>query len=69
VAKTENSLTLQTPTERLTVERNEIAKIRETTSSLMPEGLLQGMTDEQVVNLIAYLMAPNQVPLPAAAAK
>jgi hypothetical protein len=30
----------------------------------MPEGLLQGLKEQQICNLIAYLMAPNQVPLP-----
>ncbi len=65
VARTERTLTLQTPTERLTIDRNEIVKIRETQSSLMPEGLLQGLKDQQICDLIAYLMSPTQVPLPA----
>jgi putative membrane-bound dehydrogenase-like protein len=69
VAKTDHSLTLQTPTERFTVERGEVINIHQTTISLMPEGLLQGMKDEEICNLIAYLMAPNQVPLPPAAKK
>ena len=64
VAKTDSTITIQTPTEKLTIDRNDVARIRETTVSLMPDGLLQGMTDEQVNNLIAYLMAPNQVSLP-----
>lgn len=28
---------------------------------MMPEGLLGGMSDEEVTNLIGYLMAPAQV--------
>jgi hypothetical protein len=32
---------------------------------MMPEGLLQAYTPEQVKDLFAYLMSRNQVPLPA----
>jgi len=63
-AKTDRTVTLQTPTERTIVDRSDIVKIRQTALSLMPEGLLQGLTEEQIVNLIAYLMNPSQVPLP-----
>ena len=59
VAQTDHSVTLQTPTEKFTVERSDIVKIRQTQISLMPEGLLQGMKDDDICNLIAYLMAPN----------
>jgi putative heme-binding domain-containing protein len=64
VAKTDHSLTLQTPTEKFTVERSEVVNVRQTKASLMPEGLLQGLKDGDVCNLIGYLMAPSQVPLP-----
>jgi hypothetical protein len=33
---------------------------------MMPEGLLQALTEDQVRDLIAYLMHPTQVPLPTA---
>lgn len=69
VGRTDHSLTLQTPTEKFTVEKTEVANIRQTKISLMPEGLLQGLKDAEICNLIAYLMAPNQVPLPVAANK
>jgi putative membrane-bound dehydrogenase-like protein len=62
-ARTERALTLQTPTERVTLEMSDIKKIRESPQSLMPEGLLQSLTAEQVRDLIAYLMHPAQVPL------
>jgi len=65
-AKTERTLTLKTMTETLTVERNEIVDIRESTLSLMPEGLLETLPPEQARDLIAYLMHKSQVPLPAA---
>ena len=65
-AKTERTLTLKTMTETLTVERGEIAGLRESAASLMPEGLLEALTAEQACDLIAYLMQMSQVPLPAA---
>jgi len=65
-AKTERTLTLKTMTETLTVERSEIADLRESTLSLMPEGLLEALPPGQARDLIAYLMYRSQVPLPAA---
>ena len=65
-AKTERTLTLKTMTETVTIERNDVSGIRESTLSLMPEGLLDALTVEQSRNLIAYLMQKNQVPLPSA---
>jgi putative membrane-bound dehydrogenase-like protein len=64
-ARTGRTLTLQTPTEKLTLERAEVEKIEDSTLSLMPEGLLEAMTAGQVRDLIAYLQSPQQVPLPA----
>src|SRR5204862_7557870 len=63
-AKTERTLTLKTMTETLTVERSDIAGIRDSTLSLMPEGLLEALTPEQARDLVAYLMHQTQVPLP-----
>jgi putative membrane-bound dehydrogenase-like protein len=64
-AKTERTLTLKTMTETLPVERAEIAGIRESALSLMPEGLLEALPPEQARDLIAYLMHKSQVPMPA----
>jgi len=64
-AKTERTLTLKTMTETLTVERGEVAGFRESTLSLMPEGLLEALPPDQARDLIAYLMHNCQVPLPA----
>ena len=52
-------------TETLTIDRSEIAGIRESTLSLMPERLLEALPTEQARDLIAYLMHMTQVPLPA----
>lgn len=62
--KTERTLTVQTPAERLTIEKTQIVKQEQLTQSLMPEGLLAALGEENVVSLIAYLMGPGQVDLP-----
>ena len=64
-ARTEHTLTLKTMTETVTVERAEISGTRESALSLMPEGLLDGLTPDQARDLIAYLMHTSQVPIPA----
>lgn len=62
LARTDRTITLRTMTETLTLERAEIERIQESTLSLMPEGLLEALTEKQVRDLIAYLMHPTQVP-------
>jgi putative membrane-bound dehydrogenase-like protein len=64
VEKTDKTLTLQTQNERVVVEKSEIEETKGTTSSLMPEGLLTNLSDEQFRDLAAYLMSSEQVPLP-----
>jgi putative membrane-bound dehydrogenase-like protein len=59
------TLSLRTMTGTLTLEQNEIAETRELPVSMMPDGLLNALTPDQVRDLIAYLMHPSQVPLPA----
>jgi putative membrane-bound dehydrogenase-like protein len=61
-ARSERTITLQTMTERVTVETADILKQEELPQSLMPEGLVSGLSDEQFRDLIAYLMHPSQVP-------
>jgi putative heme-binding domain-containing protein len=64
LAQNAQSVTLQTVSEKVSLPRSEIESTRQSQLSMMPEGLLQALTDEQVANLIAYLMSPGQVPLP-----
>jgi putative heme-binding domain-containing protein len=64
--KNDKTLTLRTMTEKLTLERAEIASMQELTQSMMPEGLLQALSTAQVRDLFAYLMYSSQVPLPTA---
>jgi putative membrane-bound dehydrogenase-like protein len=65
-AKTDRTITLKTAAEPVTIERAEIVKQDEVAQSMMPEGLLLVFNDQQVRDLIAYLMHPVQVPLPVA---
>ncbi|MDP1592366.1 MAG: c-type cytochrome [Prosthecobacter sp.] len=62
--QTERTLTVQTPAERLVIERTQIVKQEQLTQSLMPEGLLAALGEENVINLIAYLMGEGQVEMP-----
>jgi putative heme-binding domain-containing protein len=61
-AKTARTIPLKTMTETVTLERSQIEKIQESTLSLMPEGLLETLTETQVRDLFAYLMTRTQVP-------
>jgi putative membrane-bound dehydrogenase-like protein len=51
----ENTLTIQTITEEYRVPREEVETIRKLTQSLMPDGLMTPLTDNQVRDLIGYL--------------
>ncbi len=63
-ATTDRTLTLQTAQEPVTLDREEIESIKQSKTSLMPDGLLQNLSADQVRNLIGYLMSSDQVPLP-----
>ena len=62
-AKTDKILTLQTAKERLSLEVTEIDTVQASPQSLMPDGLLQPLSEQQIRDLVAYLMSPTQVPL------
>jgi len=54
---------VQTATGKVTVDAEDIAAREASEMSLMPDGLLEAMSEEQVRDLIAYLMSPKQIPL------
>jgi putative membrane-bound dehydrogenase-like protein len=66
-AQTARTLTLQTQTEALVLDRGEIEEMRPSASSLMPDGLLDPLKPEEIRDLIVYLSHPTQVPLPSEA--
>lgn len=61
----EQSVTLVTPGETLTVARGDIRSLRQSELSMMPEGLLQALGNDEARDLVAYLRGRAQVPLPA----
>jgi putative membrane-bound dehydrogenase-like protein len=64
VAAAERTVTLRSLTEEVTIERAEIVSTELMPNSVMPEGLLDALTAEQVRDLVAYLMHQGQVELP-----
>jgi putative heme-binding domain-containing protein len=67
IIKQEDDLTLalQTTNEIVTLAKDEIEVRKPTTVSMMPEGMLTPLSDDELRDLIAYLASPEQVPLPA----
>src|SRR5262249_42019209 len=63
-ATTDRTLTLQAQTERLVLDRTEIDAVRPSPLSLMPEGIVDPLTEPEVRDLLVYLMSRTQVPLP-----
>ena len=63
-AETPRTITLQTQSEALILERSEIEGLRPSSASLMPDGLLETLNAAEIRDLIAYLAHPTQVPLP-----
>ena len=66
IIKEENdtAVTLQTPTDVVTIPKKEIDERELVKLSLMPEGQLKPLSAEDVRDLVAYLGSPTQVPLP-----
>jgi putative heme-binding domain-containing protein len=50
--------TAESPDKPVAIAKGKIANRAPSTVSLMPEGLLDGMTQEQVADLLAFMMAP-----------
>ncbi len=64
VDESDRALTLQTANERVVVPLAEIEQRTISQVSMMPEGMLQTLTNDQVRDLIGYLASPTQVDLP-----
>jgi putative heme-binding domain-containing protein len=63
VDESDNAVTVQTVNERLVVPKTEIESRKLSKVSLMPDGLLNSLSKEEIVALVAYLASPRQVPL------
>lgn len=64
VAQNERTIELQMQNERLIIDRADITTMQKGMLSLMPDGLLDALTENEVRDLISYLMHPTQVALP-----
>jgi putative membrane-bound dehydrogenase-like protein len=60
----DKSVTLVTANETIVVPRNEIQSLKESALSMMPEGLLQNLSDQEIRDLLYYLRGPAQAPMP-----
>jgi len=63
IAQTQQTLTLQMPTEQIVIAREEIEQLQESELSIMPERQLEVLSSNEVRDLIGYLMSPHQIPL------
>ncbi len=54
-------MTVQTVKEKVVIEKDSIEQRKTSTQSLMPEGLLDALDDNQRRDLFSYLMGPSQV--------
>jgi putative heme-binding domain-containing protein len=59
----EHSLTVAVPGETMTVPKSDVESVRVSEVSMMPEGLLAQLSDQEVRDLLYYLSRPGQVPL------
>ena len=64
VEESKTALTIQTVNEKIIVPADEVEARKLSPVSMMPDGLLQNLSSEQVRQLLGYLMGPNQVALP-----
>jgi putative membrane-bound dehydrogenase-like protein len=63
VAESSAAVTIQTVNEKVLIPAGEIENRVTSDVSMMPDGLLQKLTNEQIRDLIAYVSGPDQVPL------
>jgi putative membrane-bound dehydrogenase-like protein len=62
-SQSESSLVVQTANERIVVPREDVEAIKPSTTSMMPEGLLETLSTQEVRDLFAYLASTSQVSL------
>lgn len=60
--QTDRAITLHMASETVTLERSQVEEIGATELSLMPEGQLDPLPEEEIRDLLKYLMSPTQVP-------
>ena len=55
--ETESAITIRTPTQSVTIARDEIEEVRVSENSFMPDGLLAPLNDRERLELLKYLMS------------
>jgi putative membrane-bound dehydrogenase-like protein len=60
----EQAVVLQTANERIVLPRADIDEMRPSEESMMPEGLFEKLSPDEVRDLVAYLASQGQVPRP-----
>ena len=61
--QTDRTITLQTANERIVLPREDVEAIKPSNLSMMPEGLFDRLTTDEVRDLVAYLASKSQVAL------
>ena len=61
-ARTTETVNVETVSEKVTLPMAEVESIQESELSMMPDGLLEGLEEQQVINLIGYLMSAHPLP-------
>ncbi|MCY2986240.1 MAG: c-type cytochrome [Planctomycetota bacterium] len=64
VDESDSAITIQTTNEKVVLPKSEIEERSLSKVSMMPDGLLQTLTNDQIRDLIGYLGSPMQVDLP-----
>ncbi len=64
LAQNEKTLTIQTATNQVVIQRDDVDIMQDSKLSMMPENLLNVLKDKQIRDLVGYLMSLTQVPLP-----
>ena len=62
--ETPQAIVVRTLNEEVTVSKGDVDSRKQTPLSIMPDGLLDALKEADVRDLVAYLAAPSQVPLP-----
>jgi len=62
--ETKDAITIRTTNDTVVLPTGDIATRKQTNVSIMPDGLFEQMKPEEVRDLVAYLRAKEQVPLP-----
>jgi putative heme-binding domain-containing protein len=64
-AEDQETITLVTANETITLPKSEVDQRRQSEQSMMPDDLWNTLSEHEIRSLVAYLASPAQVPLPA----